>query len=100
MRRSLASFCNGSVIGPGMGQQALSIHSAAGKPCGGPCSENSGSTTRRAGSGPRVAASIRPITCAVLLLIVAHAPVRSVALTASLLLVWMQVARHGSIVIA
>jgi hypothetical protein len=66
-----------------------------GNPCGGPCSENSGSTTSRGGSLPRVATSIRPLTCAIFSLMIAHAPARSAALTASLLRVWMQVARHG-----
>src|SRR5436190_18940513 len=94
-----ASFCNSSLIGPGIGQQAFSIHSAAARSCGGPCNENSGNTTSFGGFGPHIAPAISSSTWAMLSLMVAHAPARSAALTASLLLVWMQLARQRWMVI-
>src|SRR6516165_6252355 len=95
-----AKSCSGAVMRPGIAQLAFSIQFATGRPCGGPWNANSGSTTSFGGSALCVAVSISASACAMFSSMIVHAPSRWGALTASLLTVWMQVARHGSMVIS
>src|SRR5262245_5094624 len=96
---SLASFWNGSVIGPGIGQHARSIHCGAGRPCGGPCSANSGISTSRGDVSLSVAARIRLDAFLMFSRMIDQAPDWSAPLIASLLTVWIQVALQGAIAI-
>ena len=73
MPRCCANFWNGSVIGPGIVQQARSIHAGAGMPCGGPCMANSGITTSFAGASVSTALVISPSALSILASMIDHA---------------------------